>query len=761
MAFEFPGMKYFKAADAKSRVFLVFAAVVAIGLFIYVIVRYFGGSQAATGPSQVAAAPSNLQTVPGGQMSPEFYRAVMQANQQAAQQAQISGGSAVPSLIQMPGQQSTQGNCTVLCSDEAVNVSDDINNLVRAGKLSQEDANRLLDLVKSNASVEEYEAALAELVRQGKLTPEQARLLLDRYKRQHQAALVNQNASVLDADIKSGNLPLDVANQLLALQKSGISAADYAAELDRLVREGKISPAEAARLLAQFTQQCNQEAIKKGTYLLRQSQKIGEITPDVANSLTDLQTKAAPFDQYSGQLDRLVSGGKMTPVIANKLRDQYKTQKSKCAANNIGQMCSQEQTNSINQLNDMVKNGKLTGEDGSRLYGLQQKMVPPEAYQAALDDIGKKGKLIPDDAKKLFDQYQKASGICSLAKRLGELQANNASAGDYADELKRAVQAGIITPEMAAAMLQQYQGAGTVGPTIDTNIPGTEAFAQLQQRLQSQQPTGAPTEFTSAAGQAESDMLRQQQERIAALASAMSGQAQTLLTAWQPPVMVHKEGTPDEKSKTNCNGCTIVDGKIIGPDGKSVGPGGPTGAPIIKAGTILFAVLDTGVDSDYPDTPVMATIVEGKFKGAKVLGKMQLVSGKDKLSLTFNLMDRDDWAKGKSINAFAIDPDTARTVMASSVDHRYLQRYGSMFAASFLSGYSSAIMASGATTTQSIFGSSTSTPALSPASKFAVGLGKVGDSLTKAIEGYVNTPPTVKVNSGVGLGILFMSDVSE
>ncbi len=81
----------------------------------------------------------------------------------------------------------------------------------------------------------------------------------------------------------------------------------------------------------------------------------------------------------------------------------------------------------------------------------------------------------------------------------------------------------------------------------------------------------------------------------------------------------------------------------------------------------------------------MATIVQnGDFKGAKLLGKLQLAQGKDRVSLTFTLMDKEGWPTTKSINAFAIDPDTARTVMATDVNYHYLMRYGGIMATAFL-----------------------------------------------------------------------------
>ena len=773
MALKIPGLKFFSTADAKSRVFIVFAAVVGFAFVIYLAVRFLGGGT--TGPgSRVANAPGGLQSVPGAKMSPEFYRAVEQANQQAAQQAQISGGSAVPTLINVPSQQTNfnpapqSGNCTVLCNEEAVNVADDINDLVKSSKLSQEDANKLLDLAKRNVSVAEYADALNELVREGKLTPEQARRLLEEYKKQHANALTAESGQALDSLIKSGQLPLDAANQLLALQKSGASAADYAAELNELVREGKISPETAARLLGQYSQMLAKEVGKGSEYAIRQMVKSGEITADVAKDLIGFEDRHAPLDDFSAELDRLVAAGKMTPAAAAKLLAEYKKQRESVGGvGSLNSMLSQEQANAVQLLSDLLKSGAITSEAANALYALQQKCVSQAEYQAALEAFKKDGKVKPAAEVALMEEYKKLGGLCSVSKQLTGLQSNNASIADYTKALKDAVQAGLIPPDIAANLLREYKGIVSPGiaPTVETNIPGTENFAKLSQRVQQEQATGPqPNEngqFDAAAMQAAALASQQEQQAIAQLSAAMSSQAQSLIASWQVVPMTEVRGSASDHEK----GKGLFGGKG-GSSSTTTTTETSSGPVIIKAGTILFAVLDTGIDSDYPNTPVLATIVDGQYKGAKVLGKMQVssanngLSGNDRLAITFNLMNRDEWPHSKPITAFAIDPDTARTIMASDVNYHYLERYGAMFAGSFLTGYSSAITQSGAVNSTGIFGTTTTTAPISPAGKLAVGLGQVGTALSQAVSSYVNIPPTVKVNSGVGIGILFMSDLS-
>jgi len=713
MAFKLPKLQIFSGADAKSRIFLLFAGVVGFTLLVYLGVKFFGGPNTATGGAAVAKAPSGLVSVPGGELTPQYARAVEAASEERSKRGMEERSAAVPTLMNVANN-GNQGNCTVLCpGDEKANVADDLAQMVADGKMSAEDQTALLDLAAKKVTPEEYAAALAALVKAGKLTPEQARLLLDKYRKQHANALLAESAKFMDALIKSGDLPLAVANELLELQKNNATPEEYAEKLDCLVKEGKISKEVSAKLLAQYTQQQLKENAAKGALGLNQMNAAGQLTPDVSKALADLQAKKVPLDQYNAALKRFVAEGKMTPATADKLLDMYREQRT-----GVPSSCS-------------------TGIMGGLL--------------------SKPGKS------------------AELANRLLNLQANNVPLADYAEELKRAVAAGLLTPDEAKILFQEYQAklaipVGGVIPTAEVTVP---AFAELQQRLNEtnakqaaqgldqfnvppqpeQKPPPGPRAPTPEELQEKARLDDARQQRINQIIGAMSGQAQNLLTAWQPPVMTHREGAQQvEKEKST----TVISSE------KGGGKAGekPLTPPLIKAGTILFGVLDTAVDSDYPDTPVMVTIIEGKFKDAKLIGKLSLAQNGDKVSLNFNLMDMEDWISARTVSAFAIDPDTAKTVMASEVDRHYLERYGYIMATSFLQGYSKAITNQGTSTT-GIFGTSTNTPALSPGNKLAVGMGQIGTSLVQDAQQKINRPPTVKVVAGVGLGILFTTEVRE
>ncbi len=750
----------FSRMDARSRIFFLIAFVVLVIVAIYFGTRFLSGSRNGVGTSRVAGAPAGLQSVPGGTLTPEYRRAVEQANIQRAQQAQLSGTSAVPTMINL-GQPAT-GNQCVRCTEEEI-TKNMLDNMVRQGQISPDVANELQQLADKNASVDEYAAALDRLVKEGKLTPEQARQLLEQYKKQHAEALLKESGKNMDELIKNGQLPIEAANDLLAAQKRGVSPTEYAAMLQDLVRQGKISPETAQQLLAQYTQQRAKEAAKDNLAAISKMAANGEITPDVAKEMTALANRGASVDEYAAALQRDVAAGKLTPAAAAKLLDNYRKQKLGAGpAGAVNEMLKKAEADAYGEINDLVKTGKMPADVGAQLTEMIQKDVPLDQYKAFVTQLAQQNKITPDIAQLKIGDYQKVRGLRDAIQRLGALQASNAPPNVYADELKRMVQAGVLTPEEAARLMQQYQ-AMTAG-AAPTTAPTASDFAALQQRVQqaTAQPTVGVGEFTAAQAQAQAETDDQKRARMEALVSAMNGQAQQLVAAWQPPVQSYREGVPPSTAGKGGTGATGT-GTAGTKNGTQGTEGGAAAPVLIKSGTILFAVLDTAVNSDYPDSPVMATVVDGPYKGAKLLGKLMTAksaSGQlDRISLTFTLMNMDQWDKSKTVTAYAIDPDTARTVMASSVDYHYLQRFGAMMATSFLQGYASAITNEGTSTT-GIFGTSTTHPDLSPSQKLAVALGQMGQTLGNATQNYINRAPTVRVDSGVGLGILFMQDVT-
>jgi type IV secretory pathway VirB10-like protein len=791
-----PKFTFYKNMGARSRVALLIAGVAVIIFVMYLTVRYLTGTTTTTGASSINAGPGEIASVPGGQLTPEYYRALQQSNTQAAEQAKVNGTSAIPTLIKTgPGATdlgqslSPSSNCTI-CSDDSVNVKNTLDGWVSQGQLSPEVSSQLQQLSDKGLSVDEYAAELDKLVKANKLLPDQARRLLEEYKKQRANADLTESSKLMDDLIKNGNLPLDVANDLLLAQKNKVSPAEYAAMLDNLVKSGKISADTAKTLLAQYTQQRAKSIVAAGVASLDDFARNGEITPEVQKTLADLQRKMVPVSDYEAALNKFVSEGKLVPATAAKLLAAYKAQKAAIGSGGLAdKMLKDSETAAYGEINDMVKTGDVKPEAAAKLTDLIQKDVPLEDYIQTVRQMEQQKLITPDAANRLIASYKAVKGLRAEVPILTAMQDKNASLADYKAELQRAVSAGQITPDQAKQLLDEYQSLKTVnalatsGP-VGSTAPGNSDFARLQQRLQQASASEEPVQdnFTAASNppagtpgvvsvmtpeemarqrQIQEQQAQQEAQAIQSMAAAMANQAQQLVGSWQPPTMEVKVGTGEEKTTTETTTQSSSSSSGSNANGSAIALAGP---PVIKAGTIIFAVLDTAVNSDFPDSPVLATVVEGKYKGAKMMGKLSVtkgVSGQlDRVSLNFTLMNMEDWDKSLSVTAFGIDPDTAHTVLASSVDYHYLQRFGAIMATSFMQGYASAITNAGTSTT-GIFGTSTTHPELSPSQKIATALGQMGQTLGAATQNYINIPPTVKVNSGVGLGILFMSDVTN
>src|SRR3990167_6777958 len=105
MAFDFSKLNFFNKLDARGRVVVLFGAVVVIILVLYFTARFLWGGGQATGTSRVGGVPAGVQYTPYGEVSPEYAKALQQANIQAAQQARMTGTSAIATITKIAGPQ--------------------------------------------------------------------------------------------------------------------------------------------------------------------------------------------------------------------------------------------------------------------------------------------------------------------------------------------------------------------------------------------------------------------------------------------------------------------------------------------------------------------------------------------------------------------------------------------------------------------------------------------------------------------------------
>jgi type IV secretory pathway VirB10-like protein len=184
---------------------------------------------------------------------------------------------------------------------------------------------------------------------------------------------------------------------------------------------------------------------------------------------------------------------------------------------------------------------------------------------------------------------------------------------------------------------------------------------------------------------------------------------------------------------------------------------------LIQAGTFYPAQLITGVDTDEPG-PVIAEILSGPAKGAKVMGQTPSIvnNNAEKVTLQFATMTGNMFKKSMAIQAYAVNPDSSKFGLATEVDHHYLLRFGGLLASSFISGYGQALQQSGAVTTvNQVGGTVTSTPVRSSSDITKIALGQVGQSVGQAMQQGGVRPTTIKVAPRTPVGILFMQDVFE
>lgn len=183
----------------------------------------------------------------------------------------------------------------------------------------------------------------------------------------------------------------------------------------------------------------------------------------------------------------------------------------------------------------------------------------------------------------------------------------------------------------------------------------------------------------------------------------------------------------------------------------------------IKAGTILHAVMLTSVNSDEPG-PILAQITTGPYAGGRLIGKFELAKEAEKIVVTFSTLTMQNADKSFQISGYAVDPTTARTALASDVDHHYLERYGLFSAATFLKGYSQALTQSGSTQTISAgaagVSATTTYPTLTTKQIALTALGSVGGEVSQPLKDGLKRPPTVTLNTGTEIGILVMQDTS-
>lgn len=179
----------------------------------------------------------------------------------------------------------------------------------------------------------------------------------------------------------------------------------------------------------------------------------------------------------------------------------------------------------------------------------------------------------------------------------------------------------------------------------------------------------------------------------------------------------------------------------------------------IPAGTIYYGEVISEINSDMT-SPILAEITEGPFKGWRLTGSFNIPQGSKGLLLSFNKFVNLE-GKEFTISALAIDGLEGQSLIASEVNPRLLQRYGPVFATSFLAGLAQSLSQprstiAGIGSTQVLV----EEPSTLEQAGYA-GLSNSFSAISSDIANYIPKGPLITIKSGYPLGILFTNSATN
>lgn len=252
----------------------------------------------------------------------------------------------------------------------------------------------------------------------------------------------------------------------------------------------------------------------------------------------------------------------------------------------------------------------------------------------------------------------------------------------------------------------------------------------------------------------------QREGKVNAIAQGMSQQIGSILGALEAKKMQHMEVSKkiDAANAVDANGNLISASSANGVNQLAAAAAAKPGKIIVPAGKIEYAQMVLEANSDIPG-PVVALIASGQFNGGKLIGKFS--SQEEYLVITFTQLVTK---KGTSIpiNAYAIDPGTSLTGMATDVDHRYFTRIILPAAAKFVEGLGDAYAQTTTSVTQNATTTTTASEDLNTKQEFGKAVSEAAKSVGDILdEDGQNTKPLVIVAAGTPMGILFMDQITD
>ncbi len=362
-------------------------------------------------------------------------------------------------------------------------------------------------------------------------------------------------------------------------------------------------------------------------------------------------------------------------------------------------------------------------------------------------------------------ELKNAGFTAAELKNAGFTAAQLKNAGFTAAQLKQAgfnsaelAQAGYTTEVAPLSALQTAQNLSSL-PSYNDRYKKNDAQSQADRNAERLQQI--------LAKQAQQMSDQKYQQKIQQRSSEMLSSATMSMQSWKKiSTQAYISGSANTKKNGESNQLSGVSGQ----NGQrvrdnNVPTNNNTAKALVKAGDVIFAVIDTSVNSDEPG-PILATVISGRFKGAKLIGSFSLPQNAQKMIISFNTMSVAGAKSSTSIGAVAIDANTARTALSSSTDNHTLYRYGNLFASSFLEGMGGAFQSANTSVTVGGTGGGDNFTIANGVDRSVlqntvIALGDVGKAWGQVAQQNFNTPATVQVYSGTGIGVLFTKDLNK
>jgi intracellular multiplication protein IcmE len=183
----------------------------------------------------------------------------------------------------------------------------------------------------------------------------------------------------------------------------------------------------------------------------------------------------------------------------------------------------------------------------------------------------------------------------------------------------------------------------------------------------------------------------------------------------------------------------------------------PPATVLIPAGKGVYARTKLAASSDQGG-PVVVTAESGPIAGDDMTGSFERRG--DRLVVKLDSISLQNGAQ-ETIDALVIAPDSMETAVASSVDQHYVARFVLPVAAAFVAGLGQAIAQSNAIVAVSPFGGYTAQNHLNFNQQLGVAAGVAGNQTQNLLLQNAPKGPTVKLDAGVNVGVVFLKPLTE